>query len=118
MIMITVTKIKNNSIIGFMEIITINDKIHDSIKKTLILKKKPKNVTYSIQTMKRPLRLICSANITFIKTKGNMSSIYDTSIIPFALKIPPFQHCQLLLPPSRKSRYGYSQDIFGESVSG
>ena len=40
--MITVTKIKNNSIIGFMEIITINDKIHNSIKKTLILKKKQK----------------------------------------------------------------------------
>ena len=33
--MITVTKIKNNSIIGFMEIITINDKSHNNIKKTL-----------------------------------------------------------------------------------
>ena len=30
-----VTKIKNNSIIGFMEIITINDKIHNNIKITL-----------------------------------------------------------------------------------
>ena len=44
--MITVTKIKNNSIIGFMEIITINDKSHNNIKKHLRKKTKKRDLFY------------------------------------------------------------------------
>ena len=45
-----------------------------------------------------------------------MSSIYDTSIISFVLKISPLEHCVLLLSPSCKSRYGHFKDYFRESV--
>ena len=36
--------------------------------------------------MKRLSCLICSVNITFVKTKGNMFLICDTSIILITLK--------------------------------
>ena len=41
-----------------------------------------------------------------------MSSIYDTSIISFVVKISLLEHCVLLLSPSCKSRYGHFEDSF------
>ena len=50
---------------------------------------------------------------------GHMSSVYDTSIIPFALsKISLFQDCPLLLSPISKSCYSLSEGNVCESVSG
>ena len=62
--------------------------------------------------------LICSVNITFIKTKRGMSLIYGTSTILFVLKIFPFRHGLLLSSPSLKSRYGHSLDNVCNNVSG
>ena len=36
---------------------------------------------------------------------GHISSTYDTSIIPRALKVLLFHHCLLMLSPSPKPRY-------------
>ena len=58
-------------------------------KKTIIL------ICY-IQTMKRLPCLICSVNITFIKTKRGMSLIDGTSTALFALKVFHFQPGLLL----------------------
>ena len=68
--------------------------------------------------MKRLPGLICSVNITFIKTKRSMSLIYGISTILFALNIFPFHHGLLLRSPSHKSCYCHSQDNVCNDVSG
>ena len=122
MILIMVIKIifkikimKTNSIIEFMEIITINDNSHSNTKKTLM--EKTKSNTYYIQTMKRPPCLICNVNITYIKIKCGMITPFDQHNSFCLKRFFLFQHCQLLLSPSRKSRYGHSEDSVRESDS-
>ena len=52
--------------------------------KTLTVEERTKILIYYIQTMKRLHCLICSVNITFIKTIRSMSLTYSTSTILFA----------------------------------
>ena len=80
--------------------------------------KSSNNVCY-IQTTKRLSCLICSVKITFIKTKrSHMFLSYNISIIPFVLKIFPFQHGLLMLSPNLKLRYSHSEDNVRENIFG